>query len=108
MYPINKYLLQNIFDNNHNIYQEFMCGVDIEYNEIMSSLKNTNIISEIRKYIHKLLGVVSNLVDKNYEMIYYCKLILFIDKTENNINFYTEYIKMILSYDKSKMGLASS
>lgn len=108
MYPINKYLFENVFEKDNEMYQEFMYEVDNEYTEIINNLKHVNTISEIRKIIHKLLSVVINLVDKNYEMIYYCKLCLLIDKSETNVKWYTEYIKMIVAYDKSKMGLLST
>jgi hypothetical protein len=107
MYPINKYLFEDIFEKNNEMFQEFMCAVDTEYSEIIDILKNVNTISEIRKTIHKLLSIVTNLVDKNYEIIYYCKLILFIDKKETNVKWYTEYVKMILDYDKTNMGLCN-
>ena len=105
MYPINKYLFEDIFEKNNELYQEFMYAVDTEYSEIIDVLKNINTVSEIRSNVHKLLSVVINIVDKNYEMIYYCKLILLINKSETNVKWYTEYIKMILAYDKVQMGL---
>ena len=108
MYPINKYLFETVFEKDNEMYQEFMYEVDNEYTEIINILKFEMNVSEIRKIIHKLLSVVINLVDKNYEMIYYCKLYLLIDKSETNVKWYTEYIKMILAYDKSKMGLLST
>ena len=108
MYPINKYLFETVFEKDNEMYQEFMYEVDNEYTEIINILKFEMNVSEIRKIIHKLLSVVINLVDKNYEMIYYCKLCLLIDKSETNVKWYTEYIKMILAYDKSKMGLLST
>lgn len=108
MYPINKYLFETIFEKDNEMYQEFMCGVDNEYTDLINILKFEINVSEIRKIIHKLLSVVINLVYKNYEMIYYCKLCLLIDKSETNVKWYTEYIKMILAYDKSKMGLLST
>ena len=108
MYPINKYLFETVFEKDNEMYQEFMYEVDNEYTEIINNLKRINTISEIRQNIHKLLSVVINLVDKNYEMIYYCKLYLLIDKSETNVKWYTEYIKIILAYDKSKIGLLST
>ena len=108
MYPINKYLFETIFEKDNEMYQEFMYEVDNEYVDTINNLKHVNTTSEIRKIIHKLLSVVINLVDKNYEMVYYCKLCLLIDKSETNVKWYTEYMKMILAYDKSKMGLLST
>jgi organic radical activating enzyme len=105
MYPINKYLFEDIFEKNNDLYQEFMCAVDTEYIDTIDVIKHVKTISEIRSNIHKLLSIVINLVDKNYEMIYYCKLVLFIDKSETDIKWYSEYIKMILAYNKSQLGL---
>lgn len=93
MYPINKYLFETVFEKHNEMYQEFMCGVDTEYAYLINILKFENTVSELRKIIHKLLSVVINLVDKNYEMIYYCKLCLLIDKSETNIKWYTDISK---------------
>ena len=65
MYPINKYLFENVFEKDNEMYQEFMYEVDNEYTEIINILKFEINVSEIRKIIHKLLSVVINLVDKN-------------------------------------------
>jgi hypothetical protein len=108
MYPKNKYLFETIFEKNNELYQDFMISVNDEYTEIINTLKSENTISEIRKLIHKLLNVVINLVDKNYEMIYYCNLVLLINKTDTDITKYSVYIKMIVDYNKELMGLLST
>ena len=105
MYPINKYLFENIFDKVNELYQEFMRSIDNEYLETIHNLKNVNTTLDIRLMIHKILSVVINLSDKNHEIIYYCRLALSIDKNENNTKHYSEYIKMITTYDKAIMGL---
>jgi len=107
MYPINNYLFENVFEKNNEMFQDFISTVDTDYIDTINILKHAKSIPEIRKTIHKLLSIVTNLVDKNYEMIYYCKLILFIDKKETNVKWYTEYVKMILDYDKRNMGLCN-
>jgi hypothetical protein len=107
MYPINKYLFENIFEKNNELYQEFMRAVDTEYTDTVNTLKCVNTIPEIRKTIHKLLSIVVNLNGQNYEMVYYCQLVLLINKKETNVKWYTEYIKMILAYDKTEMGLCN-
>ena len=106
MYPINKYLYENIFDKNNEMFQEFICSVDTENTDTINILKCVNTVPEIRKTVHKLVSIVNNLVHNNYEIIYYCKLVLLINKAETNVKWYTEYIKMILAYDKTKMGLS--
>jgi|LauGreDrversion4_2_1035121.scaffolds.fasta_scaffold189901_4 hypothetical protein len=106
MYPINKYLYECVFEKNNGMYQDFMCSIDTEYVDTINILKYANTVPEIRKNVHKLVSIVSNLVDKNYEIIYYCKLVLLINKAETNVKWYNEYIKMILAYDKTKMGLS--
>lgn len=105
MYPINKYLFDTIFGGNNNLYQDFMCSVDTEYIDAINILKCSNTIKDIRETIQKLLSIVVKLIDKDYEMVYYCNLALLIDKKETNIKFYSEYIKMIINYDKTNMGL---
>jgi hypothetical protein len=107
MYPINKYLYENIFDKNNEMLQEFICSIDNEYIDTINILKYANTVSEIRNTIHKLLSIVINLVDKNYEMVYYCKFALLVEKSATNVKWYMEYIKMILDYDKAQMGLCN-
>ncbi len=107
MYPINNYLFENVFEKNNEMFQDFISTIDTDYIDIINILKHAKYIPEIRKTIHKLLSIVTHLVDKNYEIIYYCKLILFIDKKETNVKWYMEYMKMILDYDKAQMGLCN-
>lgn len=62
-------------------------------------------IQTIRHNIHKLFSVVVLLEGSNEEIIYLCKLLLNIDKKNTNIQLYVPYVKMILEYDKSHLGL---
>jgi hypothetical protein len=99
------YILHEICDNNMAIYNDIMGTIRSDYNEIIGALKYELSILEIRQLIHKLVGVVLILEGKNYEIMYYLKMLLNIDKTETNIKYYQVYIKMITDYDESFLGL---
>jgi hypothetical protein len=101
----NNYILHEICDNNMAIYNDIMGTIRSDYNEIIGALKYELSILEIRQLIHKLVGVVLILEGKNYEIMYYLKMLLNIDKTETNIKYYQVYIKMITDYDESFLGL---
>jgi hypothetical protein len=76
-----------------------------DYNEIVGQLAHEKSIPEIRQLVHKLVGVILILEGKNYEIMYYLKLLLNIDKKETNLKHYQTYLKMITDYDKSFLGL---
>lgn len=71
----------------------------------LSIIAHEKSIPEIRQLFHKLVGVVVILEGKNYEIMYYLKLLLNIDKQSANLKYYQIYIKMITDYDESFLGL---
>jgi hypothetical protein len=71
----------------------------------LSIIAHEKSIPEIRQLLHKLVGVVVILEGKNYEIMYYLKLLLNIDKKSTEIKHYQVYIKMITDYDESFLGL---
>jgi len=87
------------------LYNDIMETIRRNYNEIISQLANEKSIPEIRQLVYKLVGVILILEGKNYEIMYYLKLLLNIDKTETKLKYYQVYIKMITDYDKSFLGL---
>jgi hypothetical protein len=105
MYSLNKYIFEEVCDNNMELYNDIMETVRFDYNDIVCKLSHEKSIPEIRQLVHKLVGVVLILEGKNYEIMYYLKLLLNIDKKETNLKYYQIYIKMITDYDKSFLGL---
>ena len=105
MYSINKYIFDEVCDNNMEIYNDIMETVRFGYNDIVGKLAQEICIPEIRQLVHKLVGVVVILEGKNYEIMYYLKLLLNIDKQSTEIKHYQVYIKMITDYDESFLGL---
>jgi hypothetical protein len=105
MYSINKYIFEDVCDNNMEIYNDIMETIRCDYNDIVGKLAHEISIPEIRILVHKLVGVVLILEGKNYEIMYYLKLLLNIDKKETNLKYYQVYIKMITDYDESFLGL---
>ena len=71
----------------------------------LSIIAHEKSIPEIRQLLHKLVGVVVILEGKNYEIMYYLKLLLNIDKQSANLKYYQTYLKMITDYDESFLGL---
>lgn len=105
MYSINKYIFEEVCDNNMEIYNDIMDTVRCDYNDIVGKLSHEISIPEIRQLVHKLVGVVLILEGKNDEIMYYLKLLLNIDKKSTNLKHYQVYIKMITDYDQSFLGL---
>jgi len=105
MYSINKYIFEEVCDNNMELYNDIMDTIRCDYNDIVGQLAHEISIPEIRKLVHKLVGIILILEGKNYEIMYYLKLLLNIDKTSTNMKHYQTYIKMITDYDKSFLGL---
>jgi len=105
MYSINKYIFEEVCDNNMEIYNDIMETIRCDYNEIVGKLADEKSIPEIRQLVHKLVGVILILEGKNYEIMYYLKLLLNIDKQSTNLKYYQTYIKMITDYDKSFFGV---
>ena len=105
MYSLNKYIFEEVCDNNMEIYSDIMDTIRCDYNEIVGKLAHEKSIPEIRQFVHKLVGVVVILEGKNYEIMYYLKLLLNIDKSETNVKYYQVYTKMITDYDQSFWGL---
>lgn len=105
MYSINKYIFEDVCDNNIEIYNDIMGTIQRDYNDIISKLAEEISIPEIRQLVHKLVGVVLIFEGKNYEIMYYLKILLNIDKKETTLKYYQVYIKMIREYDKSFLGL---
>jgi len=98
-------IFYEMFDNNMETYNDIMTTIRCDYNEIIGKLANESCIPEIRQLIHKLVGVVLILEGKNYEIVYYLKMLLNIDKKETKLEYYQIYMKMIMDYDESFLGL---
>lgn len=103
MQKINKYIFYNICDKNIDIYSDLINTASDEYNEIINKLKIITTCSDIRIQIHKLIGLVALFIRTNTKIIYLCKLILFINKNETDINLYINYIQMVIDYDKENL-----
>lgn len=101
----NKYIFHEICENNSEQYNDIMDTIRCDYNEIIRELARELSIPEIRQLIHKLVGVVLILEGKTYEIMYFLKMLLAIDKKETNIEYYRIYMKMIMDYDASFLGL---
>jgi hypothetical protein len=102
---LNNYIFEVLFDKNIDMYTEYISDVKKEYIEIIRFLSSCQEVATIRKWVHKLIGLIGYFEDMNYEMIYYCRLVLNIDKDVNNISLYSPYIDWIVHYDKKKLGL---
>ena len=58
MYSLNKYIFDEVCDNNMEIYNDIMDTIRCDYNEIVGKLAHEKSIPEIRQLFHKLVGVV--------------------------------------------------
>ena len=88
-----------------DMYNEFIRDVKKDYIDIVKTLSKTQDILLIRQLIHKLIGVIALFENTNAELVYYCRILLNIDKTKNDYSLYVLYIENIVTYDKKKLGL---
>lgn len=102
---INSYVFYEVCNKNIDDYYDYMHSVNEDYIGIMNELRNTNQCNIIRFCTHKLVGILSNLGNINYEINYICKTILNISKQNTDIKMYAFYLNMLLEFDKSKLGL---
>jgi len=58
MYSINKYIFEDVCDNNMELYNDIMDTIRSDYNKIVNKLAHELCIPEIRQLFHKLVGVV--------------------------------------------------
>lgn len=105
MYLANKYIFKEVCDNNMELYNDIMDTIRCDYNDIVCKLTHKISIPKIRQLVHKLVCVILILEGKNYEIVYYLKLLLNIDKKSTEIKHYQVYIKMITDYDEIFLGL---
>lgn len=105
MININKKLFYEVFNKDIDAYYDFIEIIDEEYIETINSLKLCNTVTEIRYNVHKLIGIINNLLNtKCDELLYMCRILLLNEKTAN-IDLYLPYVKNIINYDKNELGL---
>jgi hypothetical protein len=107
IYIIRK-LFEEVFEGNIDLYNEFITMSRMEYKGIINILSVSDSIIDVRFQVHKLIGILSNLLDSSTnELIYYCKLLIMIDKNDTTIKFdsYKPYIEMIINFNNSRLGL---
>jgi len=102
---LNKYIFEVLFEKNIDMYTEYILTVRKEYIEIILSLSSCRDITIIRALVHKLIGLIGYFHDVNYEIVYYCRLLLNIEKELTDFSLYFTYIQWILQYDKKNLGL---
>jgi hypothetical protein len=108
MIYIIKKLFEEVFERNIDLYNEFITMSRMEYKSIINILSVSDSIIDVRFQVHKLIGILSNLLDSSTnELMYYCKLLIMINKNDTTINFdsYKPYIEMIINFNNSRFGL---
>uniref|UniRef100_A0A6C0EQI6 HPt domain-containing protein n=1 Tax=viral metagenome TaxID=1070528 RepID=A0A6C0EQI6_9ZZZZ len=95
---IHKGLFYEICSKNIDVYNDFILTIHTDYKEVMANLLNANTILDIRFSIHKLVGIICWLEICD-EMLYYCKMLLMIDKKDMDITKYTPYLDIIIKLD---------
>jgi hypothetical protein len=103
MREINKYIFYTICDKNIDLYDEIILTFKKEYNSILFELKNTIDCKEVRILIHKLIGLINNINNKNAELNYIVKSMLGIPKETTDFDYYRDYIYLLLCFDKSQI-----
>ena len=109
MMSIIKRLFEEVFDKNIDLYNEHIAMIRSEYNNIINVLSVSDSIIEVRFEVHKLVGLLMNLLASSNtdELMYWCKLLLSLDKNDLTINIdsYKPYIQTIVNFDKNNFGL---
>jgi hypothetical protein len=105
MYKIHRYIFDVVFEQNMDMYRDFIGSVRNDYIDIVKKLSVTQDILVIRQLTHKMISVIALFEDSNNEMIYYCRLLLNIDKSITDYSYYSPYIEWIITYDKKNIGL---
>jgi hypothetical protein len=108
MISINKKIFYQLFDKNIDLYYEFMGILNNDYNKTIQNISNANSVADLRRHIHSLIGIVSNLYTMQaQELIYLCKTSLILDKNneKNTLEMYLPCIEQIIQFDKNKLGL---
>ena len=91
---------------NTSEYDEYICMVREEYDNIIDIIDNTTDVKIIRSNSHKLLGILLNLLGDNiYEndLIYLCKILLKNNKNTTSYSIYIPFIENIVKFDKKKL-----
>ena len=87
MLSIIKHLFEEVFDKNIDLYNEHLDMIKNEYSSIINLLSVSDSIIEIRFQVHKLVGLLANLlVPTANECLYWCKLLLVLDRNNTTIN----------------------
>ena len=105
MLQINQYVFYEICNKNIDLYNDFINDVKNDYNNIILELKTTRECKDIRIQIHKLVGILSIIGNKNNEINYICNNCLNIPKDCSDISLYTYFIDLLFDFDKTKIGL---
>lgn len=93
-YNLNHYIYYTVCNKDLDFYNKIIDDFKNEYNVCIKKLCNSKNIPDIRFNAHKMISVISWL-DILEEILYYCKMILAIDKKDNDINYYNTYIDII-------------
>lgn len=102
---INKYIFYTICNKDIDEYDTIIDMFRKDYETIINDIKQTTICKEIRYLIHKLVGVIAVINNTNDELNYILKSILDIQKTNEDFEYYRDYIYMLLNFDKRQLGI---
>ena len=104
MMNINKYIFYNICNKNIDVYEDVMKTFREDFTNIIKDLKQTNECQEIRKLIHKLVGLTSLLNNYNVELTYILKSLLHVPKSCDNFDYYRDFIYMLMEININSFG----
>jgi len=99
MITIYKRIFYDICDKNIDVYMDFITDIRNECIETIRELQRPEItVNQIRYLVHKLVGVLSFL-ESNNDLFYFCKMLLHIDKNNEDLSLYTHWINEIKNYN---------
>jgi len=105
MMNINKYIFFTICNKDIDEYDIIIIMIKDDYIKIIKEIKETTNCKEIRKLIHKLVGLIAVINNTSDELNYIFKSILEIPKTTEDFIYYRDYVYMLINYDRRLLGI---
>jgi hypothetical protein len=100
---IHKDIFCNVCNKDFEIYNDFIHSIITEYTEVISELRKVTTCTQTRFLIHKLVSVISIIVRDSSEIYSLCNLILNIEKSSDQFELYSCYVKQVIDYDLKKI-----
>jgi hypothetical protein len=100
---IHKGIFCDVCNKDFDIYNDFIHSLIMDYNNVISELHKVTTCTQTRVLIHKLVSVISIIALDSSEIYTLCNLILNIEKSSDQFELYSGYVKQVVEYDLKKI-----